>query len=85
MGRARAGDLIFHSLCGPVERKNPLTWAAQQILYIFQGRIRSSEAAMGVGGTQRPVGGGNELKKTGARSAQVRTGEHGRARLAKTH
>jgi hypothetical protein len=24
-----AGDLIFHSLCGPVDRKKPLTWAAQ--------------------------------------------------------
>ncbi len=24
-----AGALIFHSLCGPVERKKPLTWAAQ--------------------------------------------------------
>jgi hypothetical protein len=25
MGGARAGDLIFHSLCGPVERKKPST------------------------------------------------------------
>jgi hypothetical protein len=24
-----AGDIIFHSLWGPVERKKPLTWAAQ--------------------------------------------------------
>jgi hypothetical protein len=24
-----AGDLILHSLCGPVDRKKPLTWAAQ--------------------------------------------------------
>jgi hypothetical protein len=23
------GDLIFHSLCGPLERKKHLTWAAQ--------------------------------------------------------
>ncbi len=29
MGGAGAGDLILHSLCGPVERKKPLTWAAQ--------------------------------------------------------
>jgi hypothetical protein len=29
MGGAGAGDLIFHSLCGPVERKKPLTCAAQ--------------------------------------------------------
>jgi hypothetical protein len=26
---AGARDLIFHSLCGPVERKKSLTWAAQ--------------------------------------------------------
>ena len=43
------------------------------ILYIFGGRIRSSEAAMDGGGAQRPVWGGNELKKTGARSARART------------
>jgi hypothetical protein len=24
-----AGDLILHSLCSPVERKKPLTWAGQ--------------------------------------------------------
>jgi hypothetical protein len=24
-----AGGLLFHSLCGPVERKKPLTWEAQ--------------------------------------------------------
>jgi hypothetical protein len=35
--------------------------------------MRSSEAAMGTGGAQRPVWGGNELKKTGARSARART------------
>ncbi len=29
MGGAGARDLIFHSLCGPVERKKSLTWAAQ--------------------------------------------------------
>jgi hypothetical protein len=29
MGGAGARHLIFHSLCGPVERKKPLTWAAQ--------------------------------------------------------
>ncbi len=26
---AGARDLIFHKLCGPVERKKSLTWAAQ--------------------------------------------------------
>jgi hypothetical protein len=36
--------------------------------------MRSSEAAMSRGGgAQRPVWGGNELKKTGARSARART------------
>jgi hypothetical protein len=29
MGRAGARDLIFHSLCGPVERKKPWMWAAK--------------------------------------------------------
>jgi hypothetical protein len=39
--------------------------------YLFLG---SSEAAMGGrGGAQRPVGPGNESKKTGARSARART------------
>jgi hypothetical protein len=32
-----------------------------------------SEAAMGGGGAQRPIWGGNELKRTGARSARART------------
>ena len=37
MGGAGARDLIFHSLCGPVERKNPWMWAVQvrYILFIF--------------------------------------------------
>jgi hypothetical protein len=35
--------------------------------------MRSSEAAMGGGGAQRPVFRGNELKKTVARSARART------------
>jgi hypothetical protein len=34
---------------------------------------RSSEALMGGEGAQRPVWGGYELKKTGARSARART------------
>ncbi len=41
--------------------------------YIFEGRIRGSEAAMDGGGAQRPVWVGSELKKTGARSARART------------
>jgi hypothetical protein len=36
--------------------------------YLFLG---STEAALGGGGAQRPVGCGNEFKKTGARSARV--------------
>ena len=37
MGAAGTRDLIFHSLCGPVERKKPWMWAAQvrYILFIF--------------------------------------------------
>jgi hypothetical protein len=38
------------------------------VIFLFGG---SSEAAMG--GAQRPVGRGNEPKKTGARSARART------------
>ncbi len=41
---------------------------------LIGGQIRNSEAAMGgEGGAQRPVWRGNELKKTGARSARART------------
>jgi len=29
MGGAGARDLIFHSLCGPVERKKPMTLASR--------------------------------------------------------
>jgi hypothetical protein len=29
IGGARAGDLIFQSLCGPVERKKPMTRTAR--------------------------------------------------------
>ncbi len=60
-----------------MERKKSLTWAAKVgwILYIFGGQIRSSEAAMcGEGGRAAPLfGGGDKLKKTGARSARART------------
>ncbi len=71
------GDLLFHSLCGPVERKNP--WRGLPkfdifYIYIFGGRIRNSEAATsGGGGAQRPVWRVNEPEKTGARSARART------------
>jgi hypothetical protein len=28
-GAGGQGGFLFHSLCGPVDRKKPLTWAAQ--------------------------------------------------------
>jgi len=43
------------------------------------GINKSSEAAIGGGGAQRPVGRGYEPKKRRVRAA------HGRARAAKTH
>ena len=72
-------------MVGPVHNFDPkilpegsakLRWARRgaEILCIFRGQIRSSEAAMGGdGGAQRPVWRGNEPKKTGARSARART------------
>ncbi len=74
-----AGDLILHSLCGPVERKKPLTYAAQEILYIFEDRIKSSEAVMGGGGARIAPFGVAMSSKRRVRAA------HGRARAAKTH
>jgi hypothetical protein len=63
-----------------VERKKPLMWATQvrQILFIFGGRMRSSEAAMGVGARSAPFGVAMRPKR------RVRAA-HGRARAAKTH
>jgi hypothetical protein len=80
MGGAGDTDLIFHSLCGPVERKKPLMWATQvrQILFIFGGRMRSSKAAMGGGARSAPFGVTMHPKR------RVRAA-HGRARAAKTH
>jgi hypothetical protein len=72
--RGKARDLVFHCLCGPVERKKPWMWAAQvkYILFIFRGWIISSEAAMGGGGgAQHHVWCVNEPKKTGARSQNI--------------
>jgi hypothetical protein len=81
MGAAGTRDLIFHSLCGPVERKKPWIWAAQvrQIYLIFEGRIISSEAAMGGGGARSALFGVAMSWKRRVRVA------HGRARAAKTH
>jgi hypothetical protein len=67
MGGAGAGDL-----CGKKKALDVGDPSSIDCKY-FWGRIRSSEAAMGGGGAQRPVGRGNEPKKTGARSAQART------------
>ncbi len=53
-----------------------LRWEGRgaEILCIFRGQIRSSEVATrGKGARSAPFGGGNELKKTGARSARART------------
>jgi hypothetical protein len=45
-----------------------------ELVYFFiLGFWGSSEAAMGGGGAQRPVGRGKVPKKTGARSARART------------
>ncbi len=56
--------------------------SAKLRFYLFLG---SSEAAMGGGGAQRPVGRGNESKKTGARSARGRSarGRSARGRSAR--
>jgi len=63
-----------------VERKKPLMWATQvrQILFIFGGRMRSSEAAMGGGARSAPFGMAVSWKR------RVRAA-HGRARAAKTY
>jgi hypothetical protein len=50
----------------------------RQILFIFGGRIRSSEAAMGGGARSAPLGVAMSPKR------RVRAA-HGRAREAKTH
>ncbi len=70
MGGAGLGDLIFRSPCG--KKKALDVGGPSSIVNILGGRIRSSEAAMGGGGAQRPVWRVNELKKTGAR-ARART------------
>jgi hypothetical protein len=50
--------LVFQSLCGPVERQNPLGL----------NRKQSSAAATGKGAAQRPVLYVNELGRTGAQA-----------------
>ena len=79
IGGVRAGDLIFLSLCGPVERKKahdadgPSTSSSSILFNIFEGSNKKQRSCDGRGGAQRPVWLGNEPKKTGARSARART------------
>ncbi len=65
MGRG-AGGLLFHSLCGPVERKKALDVGGPSFdrFYLF---LAVEKEAAGRG-AQRPVWGGSEFKKTGART-----------------
>ncbi len=37
LGGAGAEYLIFHSLCGPLDRKKPITRAARVFFYLFSG------------------------------------------------
>jgi hypothetical protein len=46
-------------------------WLSSIVYIFFRGRIRSSAAAMGGGGAQRPCFA--EAQKTGSRSARART------------
>ena len=69
-------DLLFHSLCGPVERKNP--WRGRpkfDIFYIYFWGSNKKQRSCDErgGGAQRPVWRVNEPEKTGARSARART------------
>ncbi len=80
MGRG-AGSIIFFFKASVVQWKDTRPWRPEygpegkhfvSGLFFYLGGC--SEAAMDGGrGAQRPVLGGNELKKTGARSARART------------
>jgi len=89
-GRVRgAGDLIFQSLCGPLEIKKPLTWNAHcpssswkalhaggpssMDFIYFLGLNKKQRSCDARGSAQRPVWHFNEPKKTNARSARART------------
>ncbi len=77
MGRG-AGNILFRSLGGLVERYTPLAARVRARrepfcfwnIFIFWGMQQSCD---GHGGAQHPVWHINEPKKTGARSARVRT------------
>ena len=71
-------DLIFHSLCVPVERKSlkkalDVGGPSSTDLIYFWGSNKKQRSCDGRGGAQRPVWRGNAPKKTGARSARART------------
>ncbi len=73
MGGAGARDLIFHCLCGPVDQALDVGSPSSIDLVYFWGSNNKQRSCDGRGGAQRPVSCGNELKKTGARSARART------------
>ncbi len=72
MGGAGAGDLIFHSLCGKKKALDVGGPSSIDFIY-FWGSNKKQRSCDGGEGAQRPDWGGNELKKTGARSARART------------
>jgi hypothetical protein len=70
-GGGQRTSYVFHSLCGPLERKKPLGGpSATDLIYFLNKKQRSCD---GRGGAQRPVWHVNKPKKTGARSARART------------
>jgi hypothetical protein len=71
MGGPRAGDLLFHSLCG--KKKALDVGGPSSIDFIYFWGSNKKQRSCDGGGAQRPDWGGNELKKTGARSARART------------
>ena len=71
-----AGGLLFHSLCGSVERKKALEVGGPSFdrFYLFlEVEYEAAKLRWAGRGAQRPVCGGSEFKKTGARSARART------------
>jgi hypothetical protein len=69
MGGAWAEYLIFHSLCGPVQKKAYHAGGPSLIVFIyFQGSNKKQRSCDGRGDAKRPVWLGNEPKKTGART-----------------
>jgi hypothetical protein len=73
MGGAGAGDLIFHSLCGKKKALDVGGPSSIDCKYFWGSNKKQQSCDGRGGGAQRPVWGGSELKKTGARSAWART------------